>query len=85
MRAHRPKRVNNYEWAHDRPMASAANTNKWAHYISVNACEWAHDRCYCNIYRWAHYVFKKNVANDLKWAHVGCYTYSGFELSLSYL
>ena len=31
VRAHRPKRVHNYEWAHDRPMASAANTNKWAH------------------------------------------------------
>jgi hypothetical protein len=27
------------------PMAGAANTNEWAHYISVNACEWAHDRC----------------------------------------
>jgi hypothetical protein len=42
--AHRPKKVNNYEWAHDRPMASAANTNKWAHY--VNAYKWAHGR-YC--------------------------------------
>ena len=27
VRAHQPKRVNNYEWAHDRPTASAANTN----------------------------------------------------------
>jgi hypothetical protein len=36
VRAHQPKRVNNHEWAHDRPMASAANSNKWAHYISVN-------------------------------------------------
>jgi hypothetical protein len=44
--AHRPKKVNNYEWAHDRPMASAADTNKWAHYISVNAYKWAHGR-YC--------------------------------------
>ena len=47
------------------PMAGAANTNKWAHYISVNACEWAHDRCYCNIYRWAHYVFKKMLPMTL--------------------
>jgi hypothetical protein len=53
------------------PMAGAANTNEWAHYIPVNNCKWAHDRpmaSAANTNKWAHYIF----VNAHKWANGRC-------------